>query len=552
MIDKSWRDYFPSRILERGREYWRQGNVEELVWAGSSIQAVVLGSEEYDVELEIEDDIVVDLYCSCPYAEDGSACKHMAAVLFAAEADNLEPGDRRGLEPSGLTEFPWRETLAKLSLEDMRGFLEETIEKDKGLQERLVLRFQEQNPQMLLGAWEERLQEIVRRYSDGRRYISYVHADDFYNELDDFMLERAPDLLEGGNPMLAFALVCLVYETAMEQGADDSDGGLGMLTDTCEQFWNSILSAVGEDQQKEIHRWFAERLVMPSWCFGTDAVEDFLFSHPWTPALLKKNLEILDKMIPKQDASGYHLRGLLDWREATMRRLNCPKDEIDAFWYPYRDLPFVRDRMLRAYMDSRNYHQAVELLKEEKRRDAEEPWRLKRHSEKLIELYRILGQEQNYREELRFQVFSCQQQNMEYVRQLRSVLPAEAWPEMREKLLQAPTTRTLRLELLADDEQWQRLFEQLQKEGQLNSLDRYADRLIQWSPERVLACYERFLDAAMERASDRQLYRGVIGYLPRLRTCPGGNEAAQRLAARWRAQFPRKRAMLEELQYAGF
>lgn len=338
MIDESWRAYFPTRILERGREYWRQGNVEELSWVGSSIRAVVLGSEEYDVELEVEDDIVVDLYCSCPYAEDGSACKHMAAALLAAEEEGLEPGDDISMEPFGAPEFPWRETLAKLSPNDMREFLEEVIGKDKGLQERLVLRFQEQNPQMLLDSWEERLQEIIRRYSDGRRYISYIHADDFYNALDDFILERAPDLLEGGNFMLAFTLVCLVYETAMEQGADDSDGGLSVLTDTCERFWDMIVSSVAETQQEEIHRWFAERLVMPSWCYGTDAVEDFLFSYHWAPALLRKNLETLDKMIPKQDPSGYHLRGLLDWREKTMRRLNCSQQEIDAFWYQYRDL----------------------------------------------------------------------------------------------------------------------------------------------------------------------------------------------------------------------
>lgn len=36
------------------------------------------------------------MLCDCPYAEDGNACKHMAAVLFAVTA--AEPSKKKDSE----------------------------------------------------------------------------------------------------------------------------------------------------------------------------------------------------------------------------------------------------------------------------------------------------------------------------------------------------------------------------------------------------------------------------------------------------------------------
>ena len=60
--------------------------VGELDISDDKINAVVYGSEEYEVSIGLENGGVRDMYCDCPYAEDVSYCKHMAAVLYAYEA----------------------------------------------------------------------------------------------------------------------------------------------------------------------------------------------------------------------------------------------------------------------------------------------------------------------------------------------------------------------------------------------------------------------------------------------------------------------------------
>ena len=82
-----WKDFFEEHILERGYHYYRSGNVEDLSIRNDKITATVYGSEEYDVSILMDGREIEEMECTCPYAEDGNYCKHMAAVLYAAEKE---------------------------------------------------------------------------------------------------------------------------------------------------------------------------------------------------------------------------------------------------------------------------------------------------------------------------------------------------------------------------------------------------------------------------------------------------------------------------------
>lgn len=80
-----WELLFKPHILHRGAEYYRDAAVEDLKITDTQITAVVLGTEDYDVEIDIKDGIIEAMSCTCPYAADDNNCKHMAAVLFACQ-----------------------------------------------------------------------------------------------------------------------------------------------------------------------------------------------------------------------------------------------------------------------------------------------------------------------------------------------------------------------------------------------------------------------------------------------------------------------------------
>lgn len=77
-----WGKYFTTTIWERGKKYQRDGFVDDLKKVGNKYTAVVYGSNRYRVTITIENGIVKRMGCNCPYAAEGKACKHMAAVCM--------------------------------------------------------------------------------------------------------------------------------------------------------------------------------------------------------------------------------------------------------------------------------------------------------------------------------------------------------------------------------------------------------------------------------------------------------------------------------------
>ena len=84
-----WINYFSRKIATRGRQYYRNGAVKELIINsdGTNVTALVNGRTTYHVEIALDKHMlsVNGLNCDCPYAESGFHCKHMAAVLYALE-----------------------------------------------------------------------------------------------------------------------------------------------------------------------------------------------------------------------------------------------------------------------------------------------------------------------------------------------------------------------------------------------------------------------------------------------------------------------------------
>jgi len=99
-----WQHLFPSVILKRGKEYYRQGRVQDLEEDDSGFSCVVEGSEDYWVEISLKGDRIREMTCDCPYAKDGSVCKHMAAALY--EISEKEFSEMRGIHPIAEKKIP--------------------------------------------------------------------------------------------------------------------------------------------------------------------------------------------------------------------------------------------------------------------------------------------------------------------------------------------------------------------------------------------------------------------------------------------------------------
>lgn len=205
----------------------------------------------------------------------------------------------------------------------------------------------------------------------------------------------------------------------------------------------------------------------------------------------------------------------------------------------YRYLPFVRERQIELMLDEKNFGGAVRLLQKSKELDKGDAFRIRNHSQKLISIYQQTGQVDALREELRFQIFSCVQWDLTYMKLYRNIILDEEWPALLDQLPCHRTTKSLKYELLAFGKQYERLFLSIRQEGSFHRLRQYAEILCLWAPERVRDTYVQMLDGVMSRSSDRSMYRETVGYLQRVQQLPNGVETAKRLVDSWRERFGR-------------
>lgn len=124
-----WKENFISKMITRGRNYWRAGAVKNLHCTQEKITADVEGTRLYRVEITLAGDAVATMSCTCPFAKEGANCKHMAAGLFAATH----------LPEVELPAPEWEKKLNSLSAETLRDFLRPLLKKDEALRNRLML-----------------------------------------------------------------------------------------------------------------------------------------------------------------------------------------------------------------------------------------------------------------------------------------------------------------------------------------------------------------------------------------------------------------------------
>jgi uncharacterized Zn finger protein len=86
---KSFESDVENKIVERGLNYYRSGDVKKLEKVGENeFNAVVFGSEKYSIYVKINGEAIIEHECDCPY-DWGNVCKHEVAVFYALRNGNF-------------------------------------------------------------------------------------------------------------------------------------------------------------------------------------------------------------------------------------------------------------------------------------------------------------------------------------------------------------------------------------------------------------------------------------------------------------------------------
>ena len=547
---EGWKRLFAPHILERGLDYYES----ELVTVDSMdeqlIEAMVEGTETYRVEIVLYRGKVQDMVCDCPYADAGNNCKHMAAVLFAAEEEEADVYStapticdaEEGTE--AVDESALEQSVSALSPDRLRRILINAAKKHADVRDAIQFSGQTAVTPDVRRRWERDLGEISYRASDRDEYIDYEHAFDYTLELKEYLDEAISPLLENRLIMDAFELVGLVYTEAMQQYIDDSDGGLCFVADCCEEYWRELICAPEADHQK-MFAWFEEELRLLEDNVGAELLWPVIFSCFDDPKILTKIQRLLDRWI--ETAEEYKLQGLVEQRIEIMKRLGASPAEIEEYKMGFWKYPFIRKKELDRLEAAGQWDKALNLLRECENLDGEDACLLAGYSERRIRLLQGAGQEAEYLTALKEHVFRFPQRDLNYVELLKRLVSENEWTELRDKLLASPTLHFLRRDFQMSEGMQEQVLKEIEDSGYPSGILEYEKELRELYPVRVRELLIKHFDMQMEQASNRVTYADIARSIKQLYGYPQGKEKAVALAAGWRAKYPRRRAMLEEL-----
>ena len=550
---ESWKDYFEKRILDRGRSYYNNGAVQNLRKTAEGYEAYVSGTVRYEVEIEMENGKVEYMSCDCPYADSGENCKHMAAVMYAIEKQENGTIELNG--KSGRNKQTAKENLQdivdSIPEAELRDYVYNLAKDNKSIENYIRINYGSSIDAEYIKNLKKDLRAIIRRYSnDG--FIAWEDAFDYISDVEDFMKINIEGLIDKNFLMEAFELTNCVLDKITNQPMDDSDGGIVAVAGDCKDYWLEIMEKADDKSKDKMFRWFNNKLLKHQLDdFIEDVVYEFIMKNFAEEKYLEKKLALLDEFI-KEDKFSYNYSKYIGEKLKIMQKLNYPAEQINLYKERYWKLPEIRKVVFDEYIAQEDWQKAIEILEESKKLDEDNYLFMARYCKNLIELYKKVGNKKAYRKELTEFIFDSCGSDLSLIYELREDCTPEEWLSYREKILAGEMLRETKLELLEKEGMYEELWQEIFERAELYEIDRYEKVLKKIFPERMLDLYVDYIRKNQMKVSNREQYSDLIKYLKKVTLYPSGEKKAKEIAANWRDVFKRRRAMMDELNKAGF
>ena len=547
----NWQSFFREQILDRGYDYYCASAVNDLKREKDTLTAKVNGTDDYNVEITFHGDVISGMHCSCPYAEDGNYCKHMAATLFewdsayAGKNDNQK--EEEGMDSAtGLVSAADNETV--------REFLIQILENDK----KLLLRFKNFSVKDIsqedMQSYKEQIDRVVRGYQGRNHFIDYQTAHDFIRAVEEFLYDDVQIMLGDQCYLEAFELTCYIFTTVGNVDIDDSDGGTGMLAEHCYEIWQKILEAANESTKRTIFEWFTNHLDGSVIDYMEDYIERIIMEEFDEKEYLVAKLEFTDKKVEEAEKKAdswsvnYKTGHWVMNHIAVMESCGYGWDDVEKYcmehWKPFAVRGYYIDQCLK----HKDYDRAIAVLKESIQIDAGDRGRIADYSVKLKELYQLCGMQEKYLEQLWQLVTKDDAGSLETFRELKGNYSEIEWTEKREQLFAALPSYAKVDRLYKEEKLYDRLLEYVLRSSGLLALREYRSDLENAYPLEVLEKYRNEVEIMARHVSNRSTYKELVTILRSMKKITGGDKIVDEIALHWKMAYSNRRAMMEELR----
>ena len=533
-----WENNFSKTVLNRGYNYYLDGYVEDISITKNKIKAVVYGTHHYRIEIGLDGDKIKDMSCNCPFAQDGSNCKHMAAVLFEWE--------RRVSHP----EIDNSEIIDDASDDDIRAFLLQLFNENPDLVERFN---QFTLKETSMDAMTNELLEIIRYYQYDHNYINTDNTVHFCENYGDVVFKWV-DLLKQKNEY--FNAIRFLIEAHDILGSLDIDVYEGQpydLSYSMNEAFSDILPYMDISERKEAFELIRHHFyTMKDATFKIDIV-DTLICRFIGDEYVESQLDFVEEQYdylgkyPSIFDREYMLNLFANDYLELLEKNNATKKEIEAIYKKYWKCYSVRMNCVQACINDKEYDKALKYLDKCIKLDHKDQSLYKRDVEMKKDIYQKQGNKEGYREMMKVIVLDFRDAVIEEYIELKNLYTSEEWLTERDSIIKQIKSDWLLCDIYAHENLHKQLLDSIIRSNNKSLLTQYTRLLKDEYPEQLLHMYRVTVEEEAEYARSRSCYRQLVRDLRHMKRIDGGDKVVDEIIKKWKVQYKNRSAMMDEL-----
>lgn len=498
------------------------------------ITAVVSGTYDYQVTIDYMDGEITAMTCTCPYANDDRNCKHMAAVLYLLDEEDVEE-----------TKISYDH----IGKDELIDFLQEQFEENHNLYQAFIVRF---SPESIdVQDMKARYDRILRHHLGRDGFINYYQAPKFFSELDAY-LGTLYDIKN--QEMYATCLEIITYFTDDFDNIalDDSDGGTSLFYDDLLELLEALNEEADKETQEKLISWMDQVISNSDAWYLRERLYPLWSSQYSDASLLDQQINQIEKRLSLHNSQSndkyWFNKELIHYMELRLER-GDDFHEILNLVEPFKKNPMIY-RWLIQISDERNHeelhlnfmNEAIEYAVNNRL------YGLVNDVNKLrLAYYEKINDRDTYMIVLKELMISSR--SLDYWKKYKELFKGN-WQDERDQLLVAyinDRNWSILYEVYDFEEMSEELIDLIEKRFDINMADRYFNQLNHRYFDRLLKLYLTYLDRSIQVADSRKKYKQWIRVFKQVQSKFNEIEIFRQRLKQYRVMYKKRTAFLDEL-----
>ncbi|NRA10630.1 MAG: SWIM zinc finger family protein [Crocinitomicaceae bacterium] len=540
-------------ILQRGLSYFKKDTVQDVTrYAEGRVQATVLGTNDYKVVLDMDDEYIHDHRCNCPY-DMGPICKHVVAVMFFTQQENLDISiavPKKKKRVSKPKTDPVKEIMDQVGLSELRDFLISECKSHKDFETRFITSFSDYVSTSSRSFYQKQIRAILKKSAGREKFIFRSGARMVTNSLEP-LLQNTELALELDQDMKCFQIGSALLEETIKglQFIDDSNGYYGdMIQSTAILLDRLSHKPLEESVRKEFLKYCIKSLDLKIY-EGWD----------WHMETLYMAVNLVDTKSEAKKITGY-TEDLGEYQVGRGIMINFQlleqfgsEKEIQLYIADNMSCDLMREYCIESAIEEQNFEQAIELCREGLDLEGTKSFFQKRGwYDWLLRIAQERGDKESVINYARGLFLNNNYLDQEYYSILKSTIASGNWTEFVDELIDEIkgidewSRNSLLHKVLVEEEYWDQLLELVMTNPSLDNLKENEQYLAFQYSDKYISLYAQGVNDYLDTQTGRPSYRQACRFLQRMKKL-GGKAKVMEMIDDLRIKFPQRRALLEEL-----